>query len=117
MFTESGKTILNAGSVGVPLRQNRHTQYMILSSENQEWNYRFVSLDYDVDTVIKELHESGLWEIAPYWCRVTKHLLYTGEISHGTALLEAMKANGYKDKWYNVGEQYWEEAFQVLGIE
>ncbi len=117
MFTESGKTILNAGSVGVPLRQNRQTQYMILSSENQEWNYRFVSLDYDVDTVIKELHESGLWEIAPYWCRVTKHLLYTGEISHGTALLEAMKANGYKDKWYNVGEQYWEEAFQVLGIE
>ena len=117
VFKSNGKTILNAGSVGVPLHQKKRTQYMILTSENQEWNHRFVSLDYAFDTVIKELHESGLWEVAPYWCRVTKHLLYTGEISHGTALLEAMKANGYKDHWYNVGERYWEEAFRVLGID
>ena len=90
------------------------TQYMILNSDGQEWEYRFISLDYDVERVIKEIHESGLWDIAPYWCRITEHLLYTGEISHGTVLNEAMRLNGYKDNWYNIEEKYWDEALRIF---
>ena len=110
------KTVLNAGAVGVPLHGKMKTQYMVLNSDGQEWEYQFISLNYDVDHVIKEIHESGLWDIAPYWCRITEHLLYTGEISHGTVLNEAMRLNGYKDNWYNIEESYWDEALRTLGI-
>ena len=87
------------------------------SSEGHEWRYEFKNLDYDVDRVIKEIHESGLWDIAPYWCRITKHLLYTGETSHGTVLNEAMKLNEYKDNWFNIPEIYWDEALKKYDIE
>lgn len=111
------KIVLNPGAVGVPLNSEAKTQYMILETVGREWKYKFVSLDYDVDGVINEMHTSGLWDITLYWCRITKHLLYTGKISHGTVLNEAMRLNGYKDAWYNVGDQYWDKALKNLGIE
>ena len=43
--------------------------------------------------------------------------LYTGEISHGTVLNEAMRLNGYKDNWYNIEEKYWDEALRTFGID
>ena len=111
------KKILNAGAVGVPLNSPRKAQYMILTSDSCGWNPEFISLEYDVERVIKELHESGLWDLSPYWCRITRHLLYTGEVSHGTALFHVMKLNGYKDPWYNIAPSYWEEALRQLGID
>lgn len=41
-------------------------------------------------------------------------MLYTGEISHGTVLSEAMGLNGYKDNWYNIEEKYWDEALRIF---
>lgn len=113
----SEKKIINAGAVGVPLKSPHKTQYMILTSDSRGWNPEFISLEYDVEKVIKELHESGLWDLSPYWCRITQHLLYTGEVSHGTALFHVMKLNGYKDPWYNIAPSYWEEALRELGID
>lgn len=113
----SEKKIINAGAVGVPLKSPHKTQYMILTSDSCGWNPEFISLEYDVEKVIKELHESGLWDLSPYWCRITQHLLYTGEVSHGTALFHVMKLNGYKDPWYNIAPSYWEEALRELGID
>ena len=89
---------------------------MILTSDSCGWNPEFISLEYDVEKVIKELHESGLWDLSPYWCRITQHLLYTGEVSHGTALFHVMKLNGYKDPWYNIAPSYWEEALRSWGL-
>ena len=111
------KKIINAGAVGVPLKSPRKTQYIILTSDGCNWNPEFISLEYDVERIIKELHESGLWDLSPYWCRITQHLLYTGEVSHGTALFRVMKLNGYKDPWYNIAPSYWEKALQQLGID
>lgn len=110
------KIVWNVGAVGVPLHCKRMTQYTILEWAGQEWNYQFISLPYDVACVIEEIHESGLWDIAPYWCRITEQLLFTGEISHGTVLNEVMRLNGYKDNWYNIADKYWDEAFRRLGI-
>ena len=110
------KIVLNVGAVGVPLYSKMKTQYMLLNSEGEEWKYKFISLDYDVDGVIKEIYESGLWNITPYWCKITEHLLYTGEISHGEVLNEVMKLNGYKDNWYNIEDKYWNEALRKFGI-
>ena len=116
MVLNDKKIVWNAGAVGVPLHSEGKTQYMLLHSDGQEWKHEFITLDYDVDSVIKEIYESGLGDITPYWCKITEHLLYTGEISHGTVLNEVMKLNGYQDNWYNIEERYWEEALRKFGI-
>ena len=116
-FVPDGKKkIINAGAVGVPLKSPKKTQYMILTSDGSDWKPEFLSLEYDVDTVIKEIHESGLWDASPYWCRITEHLLYTGELPHGTVLNHVMKLNDYQDPWYNIADSYWEKALDELGI-
>ena len=110
------KKVMNAGAVGVPLKSPHKTQYMILTSEGREWNYNFFSLEYDVKKVVEELHESGLWDKSPYWCKITEHLLDTGEISHGAVLNYVMKLNEYKDPWYDIAPSYWEKALHDMGI-
>lgn len=116
-FIQNGtKTILNVGAVGVPLHARESTQYMILNSDSRKWKHKFISLNYDVARVISDIHESGLWDASPYWCKITEHLLYTGEISHGTVLNHVMKLNGYKDAWYNIDDNYWDKALRDFGI-
>ena len=112
-----GRIRLNPGAVGVPLHSGGKTQFMILHQNGPEWHYEFVSLEYDRDRVIKEIQESGLDREAPYWSRVTKHLLSTGEVSHGTVLLHAMRLceeSGESCSWYNIPEQYWKLAIAQL---
>lgn len=67
--------MLNPGSVGVPLRSHGVSQFIILSGENQTWEWEFVDLAYDVDSVIEELHKENLYVKAPCWTRVTENLL------------------------------------------
>lgn len=98
------------------MKSPKKTQYMILTSDGKDWKPEFLSLEYDVDAVIKEIHESGLWDASPYWCRITEHLLDTGELPHGTVLNHVMKLNDYQDPWYNIADSYWEKALDELGI-
>ena len=85
------KVVLNPGAVGAALHSGGKAQFMILSQEKQEWNYDFISLDYDKEKVIKEIQESGLADIAPYWSQITKDLILTGNISHGEVLDREIK--------------------------
>ncbi len=93
------------------------TQFLILHGNDCLWDYEFLSLEYDVETVIAQLQESGLYESAPCWCRVTERLLRTGEPSHGTVLKRAMelcKREMGKCVWPGVPEKYWEQAVAEL---
>lgn len=111
------KLVLNAGSVGVSLHGDGKAQFMILEDAFQKWNYEFISLEYDVEKVIEELHISGLVKKAPAWCKVSEHLLRTGEISHGTVLAKAMEVcrNELGEcNWPNVPEKYWDLAVREM---
>ncbi len=111
------KVVLNPGAVGAALHSGGKAQFMILSQEKQEWNYDFISLDYDKEKVIKEIQESGLADIAPYWSQITKDLILTGNISHGEVLDRAIKLceeDNKKCNWYDVPEKYWERAIMEL---
>ncbi|MDE7048285.1 MAG: metallophosphoesterase [Lachnospiraceae bacterium] len=113
----NGKIVLNAGSVGVPLHSNGKAQFMILRGLQGSWDYEFVSLEYDMENVIADLHSSGLSRKASYWCKVSENLLRTGELSHGTVLKRAMTL--CKDKfgecsWPDVPEECWEQAVKEL---
>ena len=114
-----GKVILNPGSVGLSLNGKGKAQFMILQSAQDAWNEEFVSLEYDAENVIRDLHISGLWENAPAWCKVTEHMLRTGEISHGTVLAKAMalcKEQEGECCWPDIPEKYWDLALgELLG--
>lgn len=112
-----GKILLNAGAVGVSLHGNGNAQFLILQGAQDAWEYEFVSLEYDVETVIKDLHSSGLSEKAPAWCKVSGNLLRTGEISHGTVLAKAMAICWEKYgecNWPNIPEECWDLAVNEL---
>jgi hypothetical protein len=53
---------------------------------------------------------SGLQDVATYWYSITRHLLYKGEISHGTILIEAMNRNKDLNNWYSIPERDWESV-------
>lgn len=112
-----GKAVLNAGSVGVSLNSNGKAQFMILHGEDGSWREEFISMDYDVEKVIEELHESGLDVKAPCLCKVTEHMLRTGNISHGSVLARAMELFSIetgKCNWPDVPEKYMEQAVREM---
>ena len=53
----NGKCVLNPGSVGVPLNSGGKAQFLILHGNNGIWIEEFISFDYDVESVVRELHE------------------------------------------------------------
>jgi len=113
----NGNCVLNAGAVGVPLFSNGKAQFIILHSEDKKWIDEFISLEYDVDSAIKELHESRLDEHAPYWCSVTENLLRKGDVSHGKVLAKAMALCKEENKscvWPDVPEKYWKRAVEEM---
>lgn len=117
VIKHGNKIVLNSGSVGMSLQSGGKAQFMILIQNRQEWNYEFISMDYKKEKVIKEMQESGLEKAAPYWTQVTKHLILTGEVSHGAVLARAMdlceKETG-KSHWCSIPDKYWEEAIAEL---
>ena len=56
-------------------------------------------------------------EKAPVWCKVSEHLLKTGEISHGTVLARAMALCEEKTgvcNWPDIPEMFWDQAINEL---
>lgn len=117
IIEHGNKVELNSGSVGVSLHSGGKAQFMVLHQDGQEWDYEFISMDYDKENVIREMQESGLEKAAPYWTQITKHLILTGEVSHGTVLAKAIKlceGETGENCWYNIPDKYWEEAISEL---
>lgn len=113
------RILLNPGSVGVPLESNGMSQFLILSGEHGKWEYEFIDFSYDVEGVIRELHEEDLYTKAPCWTRVTERMLRYGDVSHGMVLSRAMQLL-YNDTgkwcWPDIPEEYWERAVEELII-
>lgn len=112
-----GKRVLNGGAVGMPLQSGGLAQFLILHGENREWTEEFISLDYDVERVIRELHEEKMNEHAPGWCRVTENMLRGGTVSHGAALGRAMELCRMETGscvWPEIPERFWQQAVKEL---
>lgn len=124
-----GRYVWNTGALGVSLFAEGKAQFMILSDEMDSqdeslcWNrreelgmkYAFLSLSYDIEHVIADLHEAGLHKYAPCWCRVTEYLLRKGDVAHGFVLNRAMElCREEKGEciWPNIPEKYWQQAVE-----
>lgn len=113
------KTLIHAGSVGVPWYHDGKTQYMILHGTETGWKEEFFQLSYDVDEIIKEFEPSGLAQKSLYWAKLTIDVLSTGNDHTSPCLELAMKlckeAEGKVD-WPDIPEKYWKKAADHFGI-
>lgn len=111
------KCVLNPGAVGIPLYSEGKTQFMILHSMEGRWLEEFISLDYDVERVIKDMQVEQLNIHAPYWSLITEHILHKGTVTHGEILSRAMqlcKEETGECKWPNIPEKYWGRAYKEI---
>ena len=116
-YEENGVHYWNPGSVGLPLDGRTQTQFMILHSRGSEWEPEWVTLDYDYEAVIEEMQKQRFYEIAPYWTKITEHLLRGGRTNHGTVLKLAMELC-YQEtgecEWPCIPEIYMKTAYERL---
>lgn len=114
------KCVLNPGAVGVPLFSEGKTQLLILHENGSKWVDEFISLEYDVDRVIREMHDVSLYEHAPYWSLMTENILRGCNISHGKFLSRAMELCREETGscvWPDIPEKCWAQAVnEILGI-
>jgi predicted phosphodiesterase len=114
------KCILNPGAVGMSLFAEGKTQFLILHGKDGIWSEELISLEYNVDKVIKELHEAKLDEHAPYWSLITEHVLRGGNTSHGEILSRAMELCRKETGdcvWPDIPEKYWKMAVdEMIGL-
>ncbi|SHO45595.1 metallophosphoesterase family protein [Anaerocolumna xylanovorans] len=109
------RCILNPGSVGIPFFSEGKTQFLILHGKDGIWSEEFISLRYDVDRVINDMHEVKLYEHAPYWSLITEYILQKGHISHGKILsrvMELCKEETGDCVWPDIPEKYWAQAVE-----
>lgn len=107
------KCVLNPGAVGMPLYSEGKTQFLILHEYAGRWSEEFISLDYNVDRVIKDMHEAKLYEHAPYWSLISEYVVRKGLFSHGKVLSRAMelcKTETGNCIWPDIPEKYWAQA-------
>ncbi|MCM1038556.1 MAG: metallophosphoesterase [Ruminococcus sp.] len=113
------KKLIHPGSVGMPWYHNGKTQYMILHGTDQGWQEEFFQLEYNVDAVKKEYKRSGLYEKAPYWAKLSVHLLETGDDYTSPCLnlaMELCKEAEGNVTWPDIPEKYWKMAAAEFGV-
>ena len=114
---EHSKIVWNPGSVGVALDGSSQAQFMILHGIEGKWEPEFLTVAYDTDKVIQEMKDENLYELAPYWTKVSESLLKGGNISHGHVLFRAMELCEQETgtcNWPEVPEKYWQQACREM---
>ena len=118
-----GKYYFNAGCVGIAIGDYGYAQCMLLESVGEEgrtrWQPTFLRIPYDNGQVVRDIHEKGLLDAAPWFVSANIQILLTG-VDHSAELVQlaaelAQKA-GESAVWPLLGEQYFEEAAGQLGI-
>lgn len=119
-YIRNNNRVINPGSVGLPLGCGRAVaQFMILNGHGGLWEPEFLSLPYDIEKTIAEMDEEKLYEKAPCWYKMTKHMLMTGDNLYVAAIRKA-KELYFNDTgitiWKDFPEEYWERALGEFGI-
>lgn len=117
---EKGIKLWNTGSVGLQLNGTTKTEFLILHSAGTEWEPEVVSLDYNYEEVIRQMEANRLYEIAPYWTKITEQLLRGGYVCHGTVLKLAMELCFQETgecEWPVIPERFMATAYdRLIGV-
>ncbi len=91
--SNSGKTIINPGSVGIPQSGEPYPQYAILDIGSGELSCSFRVVPYNIEEVIHAQFQSSLMDYAKYWAIGVLYDLVTGR-ERVLRLLEAVERAG-----------------------
>ena len=111
--------VWNPGAVGASIDVPYSYSFMIIHGENGEWTPEFISLEADVNAILADMKNSGLYETAPYWTRFTE-LLVTGKCgkyTHAGFLGRAMEICNEKYGecvWPKIPEECFAKAYEEL---
>lgn len=119
-YEVQGKTLINGGSVGAPLNGQTKSQFAVLESNGDKWDYEFISVEYAIQEAIDEFGESGFNEKALIWAKCMEKHLQTGT-DYNLLCLElagklASEQEFYYDDLSQIPEKYWIQAAKELGI-
>lgn len=117
VFQAEGKTLINPGSVGVPVGSGGKTQFAILHGDKGLWTPEFITLEYDVDQFLKEYMQSDLPEKAYFYAKTVMNELRTGENYLRDIMTKTYELTLEGEGAVNQGnmpEKYWEEAYRSL---
>ena len=92
---------------------------MLLEGANGAWRETMFQLDYDVEQIIREMHEENLFSIAPCWMRVTVGVLRGMNTSQAAVLRRVMALCEQGEgvcEWPHIPEKYWEMACEEFGV-
>ena len=113
----NGKTYINPGSVGISLYANSTAQFALLNDSEGFWQIDYISLEYDINQVIQEIHEEKLDQLAPCWTAMTIRILKGSLLSHAAGLSRAMEITSEKYGeciWPDIPEECFEQAVTEL---
>ena len=120
MDMQCGKTrIWNPGSVGASFDMPYSYRFMILHGTKEGWEPEFISLEADVERILCEMRDGGLYETAPFWTRFTELQVTSAceEYTHGDLLKRAMEIcrDEYGEcVWPKVPEDCFGKAYMEL---
>lgn len=107
----NGKTLINAGSCGLPLDINPSAPYTILDIESKNVSVTEKRIEYSIDETIEELKNSSLYRYAKVWCDIAINELIDGK-DEITFFFRHVKevSKGYKGSNWPLENKVWEKA-------
>lgn len=78
VYEKDGRRVVNPGSVGVPQDGTPLAKMAVLESDGGDWTVRLVSVSYDVERTVEEIHTSGLYARAGAFSRSVIATMRTG---------------------------------------
>lgn len=107
---ESGKTILNPGSVGLPHDGSPLAQYALLETCQGSISWELRQVEYDLEAVVHAQFARGLVDCAQYWAIGILYDILTGEEWVMKLLNRVLEAGDSKD------EALWCSAAMAMGM-
>ena len=110
-----GKTYLNPGSLGMPMdEQGRHAQFALMEGNSQGWEFRLLTIDYDVDAFLRDFRESGIEEYGLYLTKAVEKTLVTGHNYFYYSVCEACKIS--HKALPDTSEEVWQQVAERMGL-
>lgn len=110
-----GKTYLNPGSLGMPMdEQGRHAQFALMEGNSQGWEIRLLTIDYDVESFLRDFRESGIEEYGLYLTRAVEKTLVTGHNYFYYSVCEACKIS--HKALPDTSEAVWQQVAEKLEL-
>ena len=112
---KDGKTIANGGCVGLPSKGQTGASFILLELTEGKWVPQLIRVDYDVEAVIREFHESGFMDRGHVWARAVTKSLRTGQY-YTLQCIELVNQYAKETAISFEEETLWQRAAEVLEL-